>query len=75
MILGFLGTGHITASVINGIIRSKLNVKKIYVSPRNKSLAKKLSKKLWATGRFSETFSLGISSESFSELQQHFGNR
>ena len=45
MILGFLGTGHITASVINGIIRSKLNVKKIYVSPRNKSLAKKLSKK------------------------------
>ena len=45
MILGFLGTGHITSSVIKGIFKSKLKVKKIYISPRNKILAKKLSKR------------------------------
>ena len=45
MILGFLGTGHITSSVIEGIFKSKLRIKKIYISPRNKTLAKKLSKR------------------------------
>ena len=45
MILGFLGTGRITSSVIEGIFKSKLRVKKIYISPRNKTLAKKLSKR------------------------------
>ncbi len=45
MIIGFLGTGHITSSVIEGISKSKLKIKKIYISPRNKSLAKKLSKR------------------------------
>jgi len=45
MILGFLGTGHITSSVIEGIFMSKLKIKKIYISPRNKIIAKKLSKR------------------------------
>ena len=45
MILGFLGTGHIASSVIEGIFKSKLKIKKIYISPRNRTLAKKLSKR------------------------------
>ena len=45
MILGFLGTGHITTSVIEGIFKSKLKIKKIYISPRNKTIAKKLNKR------------------------------
>ena len=45
MKIGFLGTGHITSSVIEGIIRSKLKIKKIYISPRNRLVSKKLSKK------------------------------
>ena len=45
MILGFLGTGRITSSVIEGIFKSTLRIKKIYISPRNKTLAKKLSKR------------------------------
>ena len=45
MNLGFLGTGHITSSVIEGIFRSKLKIKKIFISPRNKIIAKKLSKR------------------------------
>ena len=45
MKIGFLGTGHITSSVIKGIFKSKLKVNKIYVSPRNKLVSKKLSKK------------------------------
>ena len=45
MILGFLGTGRITSSVIEGIFKSKLRIKKIFISPRNKTLAKKLSKR------------------------------
>jgi len=45
MILGFLGTGRITSSVIEGIFKSKLKIKKIYISPRNKIIAKKLNKR------------------------------
>ena len=45
MILGFLGTGHITTSVIEGIFKSKLKIKKIYISPRNKLLANKLNRR------------------------------
>ena len=45
MKIGFLGTGHITSSVIEGIFKSKLKIKKIYISPRNKIIAKKLSKR------------------------------
>ena len=45
MVLGFLGTGHIASSVIEGIFKSKLKIKKIYISPRNKIIAKKLSKR------------------------------
>ena len=45
MNIGFIGTGHITSSVIEGILKSKLKVNKIYISPRNRIIAKKLSKK------------------------------
>ena len=45
MNLGFLGTGHITYSIILGIFKSNLKIKKIYISPRNKFIAKKLSKR------------------------------
>ena len=45
MNLGFLGTGHITYSIILGIFKSNLKIKKIFISPRNKTIAKKLSKR------------------------------
>ena len=45
MKLGFIGTGKIASSVITGICNSKISFTKILVSPRNKSIAKKLSKK------------------------------
>ena len=45
MKIGFLGTGHITSSVIEGIFKSKLKIKKIYISPRNRLISKKLGKK------------------------------
>ena len=45
MILGFIGTGKISYSVITGICSSKIKFKKILVSPRNRILAKKLEKK------------------------------
>ena len=45
MNIGFLGTGRITSSVIEGIFKSKLKIKKIYISPRNRLIAKKLKKK------------------------------
>ena len=48
MKIGFIGTGKITSSIIYGIFKSKLKISKIYISPRNKSIAKKLSKKFKA---------------------------
>ena len=45
MILGFIGTGKITSSVVTGICRSKISFKKIILSPRNRNIAKKLKKK------------------------------
>jgi len=45
MNLGFIGTGKIAYSVIQGICTSKIKYKKIYISPRNKSLAQKLKRK------------------------------
>ena len=45
MILGFIGTGKIAASVITGICRSKLSFKKIIISPRNKKKAQQLKRK------------------------------
>ena len=45
MILGFIGTGKISSSIIYGIFKSKLKVKKIYISSRNTNTAKKLAKK------------------------------
>tara|TARA_A100001011_G_scaffold332898_1_gene360305 strand:- start:492 stop:1250 length:759 start_codon:yes stop_codon:yes gene_type:complete len=43
MKIGFLGTGHITSSVIEGILKSKLKIKKIFISSRNKKISRKLS--------------------------------
>ena len=45
MNLGFIGTGKISESVINGIFKSKLKFKKIYVSKRNIQVSKRLKKK------------------------------
>ena len=45
MNIGFLGSGHITSSIIEGIFKSKLKIKKIYISPRNKTIANKLNKR------------------------------
>ena len=45
MILGFIGTGKISSSIISGIFKSKLKIKRIYISSRNKNIAKKLAKK------------------------------
>ena len=45
MILGFIGTGKISSSIIYGIFKSKLKVKKIYISSRNTNIAKKIAKK------------------------------
>ena len=45
MILGFIGTGRISSSVIEGIFKSSLKIKKIYISPRNKTIANKLNKR------------------------------
>ena len=44
MKLGFIGTGKITSSVVSGICRSNLSFKKILLSSRNRSIAKKLTK-------------------------------
>ena len=45
MNLGFLGSGRITLSIINGILNSKIQVKKIFISYRNKNISRKLSNK------------------------------
>ena len=44
MKLGFIGTGKITSSVVTGIYRSKISFKKIFLSPRNRNVAKKLKR-------------------------------
>lgn len=49
MKLGFIGTGKITTSVIEGLIRSKVNCKQILISQRNRknsSYLKRKSKKI-----------------------------
>ena len=45
MNLGFIGTGKIASSVIEGICTSKISFKKIFISPRNKNIAKTLKNK------------------------------
>jgi|TARA_B110000444_G_C18692136_1_gene524816 pyrroline-5-carboxylate reductase len=45
MKIGFIGTGKITSSIVYGIFKSKLKTSKIYISPRNRGIAKRLSKK------------------------------
>ena len=45
MILGFIGIGKISSSVIEGISKSNINYKKILLSPRNKKLSKYLKNK------------------------------
>ena len=45
MTLGFIGTGKISSSIIYGIFKSKFKFSKIYISSRNKNIAKKLKRK------------------------------
>ena len=45
MKLGFIGTGKIASSIILGIFKSKLKVSQVYISSRNRNIAKKLSQK------------------------------
>ncbi len=46
MNLGFIGTGKITSSVITGISKSTIRYNRIFISPRNKKIAKNLKKNL-----------------------------
>ncbi|WP_336276462.1 pyrroline-5-carboxylate reductase [Bartonella sp. CB178] len=43
MKIGFLGTGTISASMVDGLMKSAFNVSSIVVSPRNEQMAKRLS--------------------------------
>ena len=45
MKLGFIGTGHITKSVVDGILGSQINFSKIYLSKRNKKISSSLKKR------------------------------
>ena len=45
MKLGFIGTGKIASSVINGICNSTINYKQIIISPRNRKIANSLKKR------------------------------
>ena len=45
MKLGFIGTGKIASSVITGICESSIQYEKIFVSSRNRLIAKNLKKK------------------------------
>ncbi|MDA7714408.1 pyrroline-5-carboxylate reductase [Candidatus Pelagibacter sp.] len=45
MKLGFIGTGKIASSVITGICTSNISFTKIVISPRNRLISKKLSKR------------------------------
>ncbi len=45
MKIGFIGTGHITKSVINGILKSSLKINKIIISKRNNKISRQLNKK------------------------------
>jgi len=45
MKLGFIGTGRITSSVINGICKSSIKYSKIFISSRNSKISKRLKKK------------------------------
>ena len=45
MNLGFIGTGHITKAVVQGILGSKIKFSKIYLSKRNKKISSFLNKK------------------------------
>ena len=45
MKIGFIGSGQITKAVIEGIIKSKLKITKIYISKRNKKISRNLKAK------------------------------
>ena len=45
MKIGFIGTGHITKSVIHGILGSKLKIRRIIVSKRNNKISSNLKRK------------------------------
>ena len=45
MKLGFIGTGKISSSVVNGICTSRISFQKILISPRNRNISRKLKKR------------------------------
>ena len=45
MKLGFIGTGKIASSVIEGICKSKISFNRIIISPRNNQIEKRIRKK------------------------------
>ncbi len=45
MKLGFIGTGKITSSVINGICKSSIKFDQIIISERNRLVSKSLKKR------------------------------
>ena len=45
MKLGFIGTGHITKSVVEGILGSKIKFSNIYISKRNRKISSYLKRK------------------------------
>ena len=45
MKIGFIGTGHISKSVINGILGSRLKINKIIISKRNSKISSELKRK------------------------------
>ena len=46
MNIGFIGTGKIASAVITGIFKSNIIYKKIFISPRNKTIAENLKRKI-----------------------------
>tara|TARA_B100000989_G_scaffold92957_1_gene67355 strand:+ start:1191 stop:1967 length:777 start_codon:yes stop_codon:yes gene_type:complete len=45
MKIGFIGSGQITKAVVEGILNSKLRIKKIYISKRNIKISQNLKRK------------------------------
>ena len=46
MNIGFIGTGKIASSVIEGILKSTLKIKKIFISRRSNNISARLKKKV-----------------------------
>jgi pyrroline-5-carboxylate reductase len=52
MKLGFIGSGKIASSVINGIYSSKISFTKILISAQNKKISKTASEKIQKSSNY-----------------------